>query len=162
MRKTLAAISAFLSWAVLAMPAAAQGQWAVPIYGLPMNCTAFNGQPVLLFQDPNLENIGIANRMPNGQPYIVLNPVWISQHSPLVARWWFAHECAHHALPPHANSEVNADCFGVRQMRNYGLITNRDELRAFVFELRNLPGNMVTGHLPGPPRAANIINCALT
>ncbi|WP_145960920.1 hypothetical protein [Sphingosinithalassobacter portus] len=163
----LAGISAL--YAVLwALPASAQQlsryamgpQYQVSVRGLPMNCRAYRtGQYVAIFSDPMLDDVGIASSYGN-QPYIVLNPNVMARYSDLVAVWWFAHECAHHALGP-MNSESNADCFAIRRMRDLGIIRRREQLIAFSQELRNLPGTAM-GHLPGPLRAQHIAACALS
>lgn len=139
----------------------AQAQtYTANVRGLPMTCTAHNGAPVLIISNPALNNVGIAHRMWNGQPVIQLNPNVTRQFSPLVAQWWFAHECAHHALPPGQNSESNADCFGIRELRRVGLLRHPSQLRSFFYELGHLPGSR-TGHLPGPARAQSIAQCAM-
>lgn len=156
-------ISCCVALVFFSLAAHAQGQrgrWEVNVRGISMGCNTFNGEPVAIFLDERLNNVGVAHRMTNGQPVIVINPRVTRQHSDIVAAWWFMHECAHHALPPAYNSEVNADCYGVRQMVQMGLISHPRQLEAFVYELSHLPGSPM-GHLPGPVRAQNIINCAL-
>ncbi|MBA15492.1 MAG: hypothetical protein CMN73_03955 [Sphingomonas sp.] len=163
----LAALAALCATA-WAPPASAQQlsryaigpQYQVSVRGVPMNCRAYgNGQYVAIFSDPALDDVGIASRYV-GQPYIVLNPDVMARYSDLVAVFWFAHECAHHALGP-MNSESNADCFAIRRMRDLGIIRRREQLLAFSQELRNLPGTAM-GHLPGPLRAQHIAACALS
>jgi hypothetical protein len=135
-------------------------QYLVTVGGLPMSCTSNAGVPVAIFSDPSLNNIGIATTAANGVPMIILNPNVVAQYSPIVKQWWFAHECAHHALGPY-NSEPNADCFGAKQLVQYGILNNLIQLQAFAYELANLPGSLITGHMPGPVRAMAIANCAI-
>lgn len=58
------------------------------------------------------------------------------------------------------NSEPAADCFAVKQMRAFGILNNPMQLQALAQELSSLSGSP-SGHLPGPLRAQNVINCAL-
>ena len=132
--------------------------YQINVRGLPMNCTAHTGQPVAIFLNSQLNDIGMANYY-NGAPVIILNPRVASQYSNMVAQWWFAHECAHHALPPQFNNETYADCYAVQQLVRNGVIRRREQLIAFSQELGALPGSPM-GHLPGPYRVRNIINCA--
>lgn len=148
-----------------ASPAEAQvvgPQFVVNVRGVPMNCRSAFGEPVAVYLNQQLGNVGIASRSnTNGTPYIVINPNVTNQYSDLVTQWWFAHECGHHALPPAANSEVNADCFGIRELRRVGLLNHPAQLESFTYELANLPGSPM-GHLPGPLRAQRIAQCALS
>jgi hypothetical protein len=157
----------FAAFAMFAMfaPSVSEAQIMGPMYsvqvgGLPMNCTTNSGVPVGIYSDTSLNNIGIATTAPNGAPIIVLNPNVVAQYSPIVKQWWFAHECAHHALGIW-NSETGADCFGAKQLVQFGILNNISQLQAFVYELANLPGSPQSGHLPGPMRAMAIANCAL-
>ena len=134
--------------------------YEVNVRGVPMNCTSFYGEPVAVFLNYQLSDVGIAHRQYGGNPAIVINPNVTNQYSDLVTQWWFAHECAHHALPPQFNSEPNADCFGIRELRRIGLLVYSEQLQAFAAELYNLPGSQM-GHLPGPIRAQHIAACAL-
>lgn len=134
-------------------------QYSVNVRGVQMRCASFAGEPVAVFLDPSLNNVGIANRMGHGPPYIVINPNVTARYSDLVTQWWFAHECSHHALPPSMNSESNADCFAIRQLRMLGLLRSPNQLQSFVEELSDLPGSRM-GHLPGPARVRHIARCA--
>ena len=109
-------------------------------------------------QDYSLNNVGIATRL-QGRPVIVVNPNVLGRFSPLVQQWWFAHECGHHALHPSQNSEVAADCFASRALRDLGFIRSPADLQQVMFELSGLPGNVFSGHLPGPDRARVVMNC---
>jgi len=159
------ALSLAFSLAVMtpvAAPARAQdgGMWQVYIAGVPLSCASYYGEPVRIYMTRDLNNVGIATRVQNGQPIIVMNPDVLARFQPLVQVWWFAHECGHHALGPY-NSETNAVCWGVRVLRDQGVLRNVYDLQAFAFVLSSLPGSAV-GHLPGPQRAQNVINCSLT
>ncbi|QPQ54013.1 hypothetical protein IC614_06425 [Allosphingosinicella flava] len=158
----IASIAAAACLAAASTPASAQVEhrWAVAIGGINMHCNAWDGAAVLIEIDPSINDVGLASRLFNGQPLIELNPNVLAQFSPRVQQWWFAHECAHHALHPSQNSETAADCFGIRRMAAFGILRHPSELQAFAWDLRNLPGTP-TGHLPGPVRAQNIALCAL-
>lgn len=134
--------------------------YQVDVRGIPMNCTSHFGEPVAVYLNYQLNNVGVATRQYNGVPAIILNPNVINQFSNIVAQWWFAHECAHHALHPQWNSESNADCFAVKQLVQFGFINHPNQLSAFYNELASLPGSSM-GHLPGPVRAQNIASCAI-
>lgn len=134
--------------------------YQVNVRGLPMNCTSFSRQPVKIFLDDQLNDIGRATGDQYGSPIIVINPNIAGQFSNTVMQWWFAHECAHHALPPQWNTETNADCFGIKQLVQYGIIRQQEQLWAFHRELSSLQGTS-NGHLPGILRVQNIVNCAL-
>lgn len=125
-----------------------------------MNCTSYYDEPVAIFLNYQLNNVGVATRQFNGAPVIVFNPDVTDQYSDTVTQWWFAHECAHHALAPQWNSESNADCLAVKQLAQFGIIYNQQQLNAFYQELSTLPGSPM-GHLPGPIRAQNIEQCAM-
>lgn len=160
-------VAAAVATCILTFGCATDDAWGqVPEYqawigGIPLTCTNWQGVPVQIIPSPYLDNVGVAHADAFGRPVIQLNPNVMNQFSILVQTWWFAHECGHHALPPYQNSESNADCWGIRVMRNQGLIQWQAQLNAFAYELANLPGS-AAGHLPGPARAANIANCALT
>lgn len=121
-------------------------------------CISFFGENVPIFEDYNLNNVGMATRDGFGRPYIVVNPIVLQQFPYLAQRFWYYHECAHHALPPQLNSERNADCYAVRNMRDLGELSNKFEVEQMLKSIAMLPGSR-WGHLPGPARAQNILNC---
>ncbi len=132
---------------------------SITVFAQPLPCTTFNGIPVPYFSDPTLNNVGVANRMQNGQPYIVINPNVVGSLPEFVRQFWYAHECAHHALHPSLNSEMNADCYSIKAIRNIGLVTSSQEVGFLLNYISTLPGNINTGHLPGPARATNVYAC---
>lgn len=121
-------------------------------------CISHFGEPVPIFQDYNLPNVGMASRDGFGRPFIVVNPHVLNQFPYLAQRFWFYHECAHHALPPNMNNETNADCFAVRNMRDVGELRNLAAVQDMLGSISQLPGS-AWGHLPGPSRARNMLNC---
>ncbi|MGI2865281.1 hypothetical protein [Vibrio alginolyticus] len=108
----------------------------------PLPCTAYNGVPVQYIANPQLNNVGMANVMMNGQPMIQLNPNVINQLPYQVRQFWYAHECAHHALFPQQNSEVNADCWAIKTIRNLGIIQNQQQITQLLNYISTLPGSM--------------------
>lgn len=158
-------IAAVVSLTMLIAPNLALAQVTGPMYqiylgGLPINCKNNNQVPVGIYLDSSLNNVGVATTDSSGAPIIVLNPNVVAMFSSIVQQWWFAHECAHHALGTY-NSEPNADCFGAQQLVYFGILNNRAQLRAFANELSRLPGSLISGHLPGPERALRVANCAI-
>ena len=135
-------------------------EYVIDVSGLPMSCKTNSGKQVAIYYDYSLNNIGIATADSYGAPINVMNPNVVNNYSPIVKQWWFAHECAHHALGPW-NNESNADCFGAKQLVRFGILNNRAQLQLFVYELANLPGSLITGHMPGTDRAKKIASCAL-
>ncbi|MEA5347362.1 hypothetical protein VB509_24650, partial [Vibrio parahaemolyticus] len=59
---------------------------------------------------------------------------------------------------PQQNSEVNADCWAIKTIRNLGIIQNQQQITQLLNYIFTLPGSM-QGHLPGPARAQNIYWC---
>ena len=125
----------------------------------PLPCTSYNGVPVPYIANPNLNNVGVAHRMRNGQPIIQINPNVVAPLPEYVRQFWYAHECAHHALHPSRNSEVAADCYAIKAIRSIGIINHPQQIRVLLNYISRLPGSIQTGHLPGPARARNLYTC---
>ena len=96
-------VGLFLSHSQLSTAQVQGPVYEVNVRGVHINCTSHFGEPVAIFLNYQLNSVGIATRQYNGAPVIVLNPNVTNQFSNLVTQWWFAHECAHHALPPQLN-----------------------------------------------------------
>ncbi len=125
----------------------------VDIGGVPMHCTTSSGQRAAIFIDPSVDhNIGRA--MNNGYPIIVLGPGFFNRVPPLVGKFWFLHECAHHVV---GGNEAAADCFAIRNLRDLGLIRHPRQVDELLYQISQMPGSF--RHLPGPPRAQNIYFC---
>ena len=93
-------------------------------------------------------------------PRIILNPNIMNDFSPVMQVFWLAHECSHatNPQPTYINTEVAADCIAIRQLRQFHL--NHQQLNQIAFEtLPLLGGGNHTSHLPGPQRAAQIVQC---
>jgi len=125
----------------------------------PGQCLSNQNYPVPYIIDYNLNNVGIATTDNYGNPIIVMNPNILNQFPSLAKEFWFAHECAHHALPPWENSEINADCYAVRNMLYNGLLQNPAAVNQFFNSIAQLPGSVWTGHLPGPARVQAMHVC---
>lgn len=131
-------------------------------FAQPLPCASFLGVHVPYIQDPTLNNVGVAHTMQNGQPVIVVNPNVVGPLPEYVRQFWYAHECAHHALHPMQNSEISADCYAIKAIRNIGIISNPQQVAVLLNYISTLPGNGMTGHLPGPERAQNLYACLAT
>lgn len=131
-------------------------------FAQPLPCASFSGVRVPYIQDPTLNNVGVAHTIQSGQPVIVINPNVVGPLPEYVRQFWYAHECAHHALHPMQNSEINADCYAIKAIRNIGIISDQQQVTILLNYISTLPGNVMTGHLPGPARAQNLYACAAT
>ncbi len=125
----------------------------------PLPCTSYFGIPVPYLANPNLNDVGVANTMYNGQPVIQINPNVVGSLPEYVRQFWYAHECAHHALHPSLNSEISADCYAIKAIRNIGIINHPQQIGGLLNYISHLPGSIQTGHLPGPARAQNLYAC---
>jgi hypothetical protein len=125
----------------------------------PLPCRSFDGVFVPYIFDQTLQDVGVARRIQNGQPIIIINPNVVGPLPEFVRQFWYAHECAHHALLPSQNSEINADCYAIKAIRNIGIVVNQQQVGYLLNSIAALPGNLYTGHLPGPARAQNLYNC---
>jgi hypothetical protein len=135
---------------------------SLPTLSQPLSCTSFQGIAVPYIANAALPDVGVAHRTMNGRPVIQVNPMVLAGLPEVVRQFWYAHECAHHALHPALNSEVNADCWAVKTLRNIGVVRGAWDVQALLTGVGDLPGNMMTGHLPGPARAQNLYYCVNT
>jgi len=150
--------TAVLLMGIASSPAPAQtSQYVLSVGGSQLQCQSWRGERVPIRFNHSLPQVGRAYRSSDGRPVIEINPGILNQFSSPVARWWFAHECAHHELPPVANSEKQADCRAARKLRSAGLLQSAD-LDHFHRELRFVPASAM-GHLPGPDRAEHVRKC---
>lgn len=120
-----------------------------------VSCSNHRNRRVMLVADYRLEGIG--NARPSKR-IIRVNPHRLAKLPAAVRLFWYAHECAHHRLPPPLNrSETAADCWAIKRARDAGLL-RRDDVRTIATYLEKLPGSR-NGHLPGPLRSANVMRC---
>lgn len=131
MKKSI--ILLFLFWQVVIIPAASAQQYVVNVFGIPISCTASNGQQVPFFTDPQAAQAARqlggarADYSPQYGFTIALDPQFMNSLPRLGALLTLYHECAHVALPMGVGlmspmQERNADCYAIRWMRNNGLI----------------------------------------
>jgi len=125
-------------------------------------CVDFRGIPVASIRDSSIQDVAIANIAPNGAPIILYNPHILGMLSAPTRLFFYAHECAHHALA-HAvknipmTREQEADCWGIRTLVSRNMVSGSDlaliqqDLDAFA------PGDWT--HLPGRQRAINLQLC---
>lgn len=136
-----------------------KGEYQVAVGGASMSCLSSMGLPVRVKANPALETLGRAYTDANGKPVIELNFAAVSTYSPKLQQWWFAHECAHHQLPPQLNSEKRADCMAIKRIRHEGGRLSLEDAAAFKSQLSGLAASS-EGHLAGPQRAAHVLKCA--
>jgi len=140
---------------LLATARSAQSQW----WG---GCRDVLGRPVLDYPDNNLRDIAMAS-MSGGTPVIYYNPMVVMSVSPATRRFFYYHECGHHALGQIVSgqsipyvSEQEADCWAARTLVQ-SHIFSLDDLREVQQDVSRSPGDWA--HLPGPQRALNLIAC---
>ncbi len=125
-----------------------------------MSCNDFQGHPVVLAAAPSLPDVGAA-RIVNNQPVIFMNPSVLGAYPPVMQLFWYAHECAHHALghlvTMASTNEADADCWAVRTGRSQGWFPPQ-AFQLLVATLGNSPGS-TWGHLPGPARVGHMWAC---
>jgi hypothetical protein len=123
-------------------------------------CIDARGIPVLDIQDPSTNDIAVSRLAPNGAPVILYNPFVVLSSSNVTRRFFYFHECGHHALGHVLGnyiplvSEQEADCWAARTLVARGEFTLND-LRQVQMEISSSPGDW--SHLPGPQRAMNLI-----
>ena len=138
----------FVAWLGCFGMAQAQS-YEINIHGTPYSCTAFNGQPVPIYTDPNAaeaaQQLGGArvDLSPGFGYTMALHTGMLSATPPRSAVFVFFHECGHAALPPHLglqgpNAQFNADCWAIQQMVAWGLVQNWWEFEEAVAYLRQI------------------------
>jgi len=125
-------------------------------------CSDFRGIAVASIMNTNLPDVAAANWAPNGAPIIMYNPYVLARLSPQTRLFFYAHECAHHALG-HAirsipfHQEQEADCWGIRTLVARGALNGSQDVMAVQNDLSFSPGDWT--HVPGPRRAINLRAC---
>lgn len=110
-------------------------QYSINIHGTPFDCTAYNGQLVPIFADPQSASAAAqlggarVDWVPGSGWRMSLNLAMLNQTPPRAAVLVFFHECGHVALPPGIGTnspqqERNADCWAVQTMVQLGFIQN--------------------------------------
>ncbi len=124
-------------------------------------CRDVRGIPVVSTPGP-INDVAVARLGPRGEPVIIYNPNVLRWMAPQTRLFWYAHECAHHALG-HAfgaahplEVEQQADCWGIRTLMERGTLSQRD-LPIIQRDISRSTGDWT--HLPGPRRALNLSAC---
>ncbi len=124
-------------------------------------CIDSRGNSVASIKDYSINDVAIA-RLEYNYPVIRYNPRVLSQMSEPTSRFFYIHECAHHALQhtmhmPSLQNERAADCWAIRTMQS-DLELSLQELRAIQNDIAQ-KGRADWTHLPGPYRAIDIESC---
>ncbi len=121
----------------------------VPVDTYKVHCSYPNGQPVMWFADPSLNDVGYTT-----QKGIYYNPTVLSSMSDHLHLFWLGHECGHAHLQ--TTNEDSADCFSAQTgvAQHWFDASDAAELGK---EMQNNPGD--NSHRPGPQRVAHVIQC---
>jgi len=124
-------------------------------------CADFRGLPVASVLNGGLGDVAMASWAPNGAPVIQYNPNVLVRLSPQTRTFFYAHECAHHALAHGIRNipfsqEQEADCWAIQTLVGRGALSLRD-VQAVQNDLSFSPGDWT--HVPGPRRAFNLRAC---
>ena len=140
------------------IPSAPHGAWYFQpiIGGLVQACRANNGQPVAVFSDHLLNDVGAANII-NGQSVIFMNPHILLNLPNENQLFWYLHECAHVSIP--TRNEDVADCAAVKYGRDNGWITPQG-IHSICTYFQGNPGDWT--HSPGYVRCQNMSACYQT
>lgn len=114
------------------------------------------GRPVRSEQATHIPDVAIATAQGNG-PVILYNPFVLANLPPIVRRYFYAHECAHHRLghiligQNNITAEQAADCWAAHAVQRAG--ATAAEMNVIAQTLASFgPGDWT--HLPGPQRAS--------
>lgn len=124
-------------------------------------CIDFRGMPVASVMDNSINDVAVAH-ISNGQPLIRYSTQVLAMLSAPTRRFFYVHECAHHALAhtaaaPSLQNERQADCWAARTMRSQLGFSNSD-LQAVSADIARV-GRADWTHLPGPYRVIDINAC---
>ena len=124
-------------------------------------CSDFRGQPVASVLDPSINDVAMA-AIQMGQAVIRYNPGVLASMAEPTRRFFYMHECAHHALAhtvsnPSLSNERAADCWAIKMMRER-MNLSIAELRAIQRDINAMARGDWT-HLPGQMRAIDIEAC---
>lgn len=125
------------------------------------SCTDVNGRTVAAEIDYTQPQL-VRTSIDGGQPTIRYNPALLPGLPPAARQFFYAHECARHALgdaaradPPLARAR-RADCVGLAALLASGLLT-RGEIAGLQSQL--VFSNDEWERLPGPPRSFDLAAC---
>ncbi len=124
-------------------------------------CHDSHGVAVASVLDYSINDVAIA-RLEYNFPVIRYNPRVLAQMSQPTRRFFYVHECAHHALQhtvqaPSLQNEREAVCWAIRTMQS-DLGLSQQDLRAIQNDIAR-QGRGDWTHLPGPYRAVDIESC---
>src|ERR1700756_2461899 len=125
-------------------------------------CHDINGLAVASVRNDAINDVAMAT-IYNGAPVIFYNVRVLTWLSSATRRFFYAHECAHHALghtlgASYPNDrEQEADCWAIQTLVNRRLIDATD-LQAIQSDIARF-GRADWAHLPGPQRAINLARC---
>jgi len=125
-------------------------------------CLDAIGRPVPDIANYWLNDIAVSHLDYSGNPIIEFNPNIVANVSIATHRFFYLHECAHHALgqivsgtPSSFFSEQQADCWAINMMKRQGLSSS--EFNSIQNHLFSLPGD--SSHFHGYIRAPNLAQC---
>jgi hypothetical protein len=138
----------------------------VHIQGVPVSCTASNGQTVLFYDHPAAaqaaKQLGGARAdfTPQYGYTIALDPQLMNNLPFLGALFVVYHECGHVALPMGVGmmsqfQEKNADCYAVQAMRSHGYINSWSDFNKAMSAVIMSGG----GHYMSQQRINSIAQC---
>jgi hypothetical protein len=125
-------------------------------------CVDAAGRPVRDYPNDMLNDIAVSRVDGAGNPVIEYNSRIVLSVGPVTRRFFYLHECGHHALGQIITgayfplvSEQQADCWAARAMTSQGYTLA--DLRQVQADIAQSPGDW--SHLPGPQRALNVPAC---
>ncbi len=154
-----ALLPSVLMLVVISAPQAVARQ-SMKIAGYEVTCKDMRGRVVRTMKMTDLGDVGRA-WVVNGVPFIIMDVDLLRTLPPKLRLFFYGHECAHHRLghwyQPTQNSEIEADCWSIKDGRDRNLF-RREEVAAFAPFLADSKGTR-WGHLPGPERAKKLLAC---
>src|SRR5688572_5140707 len=94
-------------------------------------CVDYRGIAVASVRNDGINDVAIARSAPNGAPIIEYNVQVLAKLQPQTRLFFYAHECAHHALAHGVRGhpltrEQEADCWAVRTLTERGDLDDDD------------------------------------
>ena len=129
----------------------------------PSGCLDMFGQPILALASHRIRDVGLARRDKSRGPVIIYNPRRLARLKPSTRVFFYAHECAHHALGHTVGLghplavEQDADCWAIRNLVKRNIFSHHD-IKMVQTDLAKL-GRGDRTHLPGPERAKRLPGC---
>lgn len=125
-------------------------------------CRDANNNPVASISALNVNDIAVAT-FAGGRPVIYYNPQVVAGVHPQTRLFFYAHECAHHALGHlgdggvSSDKESEADCWAINLLVQRRFVTNRDIsiIQADIAQF----GRVDWTHVAGPQQAILLLSC---